>query len=331
MKTNVQGLLDIASKLGPEGEVVSAVTLGAMAISESWGGVADAIKGGAVGMEKGAAIAGAVASSIAAVGNIMAAQSAAKVAGIDKEIKAEQKRDGKSQASLAKIASLEKKKEAAKKKAFNQNKKMMMAQTIATTAASIMQSFVNAGGYPLGMPAAIAMGVIGAANLAIIAGSSYEGGGGGTPQASGPSSVSLGKRRNTVDMAKTQGGAGELSYMRGSQGTGGPENFRGAFYGKKHRAAGGDTGYIVGEQGPELFMPDRPGTIVAADDTAAMGGGSAVTFNINAVDATGVEDLLVEQQGNIIGMLRQAANSYGEDFMEDIDTTAIAGSGARRA
>jgi len=78
-------------------------------------------------------------------------------------------------------------------------------------------------------------------------------------------------------------------------------------------------------------MPDRPGTIVPADDTAAMGGGSNVTFNISTVDATGVEDLLAEQQGNIIGMLRQAANSYGEEFMEDIDTTAVSGSSARRA
>ena len=94
---------------------------------------------------------------------------------------------------------------------------------------------------------------------------------------------------------------------------------------------GGATGYVVGEQGPELFMPDRPGTIMPADDTAAMTGGSNVTFNINAIDASGVEDVLTEQQGNIIGMLRQAANSYGQEFFEDVDETIYAAPQARRA
>ena len=46
-----------------------------------------------------------------------------------------------------------------------------------------------------------------------------------------------------------------------------------------------------------------------------------VTFNISAVDATGVEELLLEQRGNLIGMIREASNSYGQTFLEDIDTT----------
>ena len=119
--------------------------------------------------------------------------------------------------------------------------------------------------------------------------------------------------------------------MRGDQGVGGPEDFRSAFYGKRHRATGGNTGYVVGEQGPELFMPDRPGTIVPADDTAAMGGAANVSFTINAIDASGVEDVLSEQQGNIIGMIRQAANSYGEDFLEDLDESTYTSPVARRA
>ena len=137
--------------------------------------------------------------------------------------------------------------------------------------------------------------------------------------------------RDTIDVAKSQSAGGELAYMRGARGTGGPENFRPAFYGKKNRAMGGATGYVVGEQGPELFMPDRPGTIVPADDTATMTGGSNVTFNINAIDASGVEDVLTEQQGNIIGMLRQAANSYGQEFFEDVDETIYTSPQARRA
>ena len=87
-------------------------------------------------MEKGASIAAAAGQAIAQIGAIMAAASQAKIAGIDREIAAEKKRDGKSKESLAKIAKLEKKKEAAKRKAFEQNKKMQMAQTIANTASA---------------------------------------------------------------------------------------------------------------------------------------------------------------------------------------------------
>ena len=69
-------------------------------------------------------------------------------------------------------------------------------------------------------------------------------------------------------------------------------------------------------------MPDRPGTIVPADDTAAMAQGVGnVNININAIDASGVEEVLTQQQGNIIAMIRQAANQTGEDFLEDVDET----------
>ena len=129
----------------------------------------------------------------------------------------------------------------------------------------------------------------------------------------------MGQRRNSVDLASAQSPRGEISYMRGDRGMGGPENFQPAFYGRKNRNYGGSAGYMVGEQGPELFMPDRPGTIIPADDTAALGSPANVTFNINTIDASGVEDVLMAQQGNIIGMLRTAANSYGEDFFESVD------------
>lgn len=122
-------------------------------------------------------------------------------------------------------------------------------------------------------------------------------------------------------MAKSQSASGELAYLRGAQGTGGPERFKRAFYGGRHRAAGGNAGYVVGEQGPELFMPDRPGTIVANDDIDTVAGGSNVTFNINTIDSAGVEDVLTEQQGNIIGMIRSAANEYGDPFLENVDTS----------
>jgi hypothetical protein len=46
-----------------------------------------------------------------------------------------------------------------------------------------------------------------------------------------------------------------------------------------------------------------------------------VNISISALDAAGVEDVLTRQRGNIIGMIREAANSYGEKFLETVDTT----------
>ena len=272
-------------------------------------------------MEKGASIAAAAGQAIGQIGAIMAASSQAKIAGIDQEIAAEKRRDGKSQESLARIAKLEKKKEAAKRKAFEQNKKMQMAQTVANTASAVMQSFVNAGGYPLGMPMAIAMGAIGAAQLAVIAGTSYQGGGSSGGGAI-PSSVSVGSRQNTVDLGRATSPAGELAYARGESGIGtGMTNFRPtpAFTGTKYRANGGNTAFMVGEQGPELFVPDRQGSIVPSDEVPNVGNNINVNFSINAVDGPSVENMLLGQRGNIIGMIREAANETGETFLESVN------------
>ena len=44
------------------------------------------------------------------------------------------------------------------------------------------------------------------------------------------------------------------------------------------------------------------------------------------MDASGVENLLVEQRGNIIRMIREAANDTGERFLETVDTQAYGSS-----
>ena len=325
MQTAIGPMVESLKQLGPEGELVASVAQGALAIGESWATASEKIKNASGSMEKGAAIATAIGQTMSQIGNIMNAASNARIAGIDKEIAAEKKRDGKSKESLAKIKQLEKKKEQEKRKAFERNKKMQMAQTIINTAAAIMEASPN-------IPMMILMGIMGAAQLAVISGTSYQGGGSSEAGAAVPSSVALGKRTEKSDLSKSQSARGELAYFRGDQGIGGPENFRPAFGGRKHYATGGNMGYVVGEQGPELFMPERPGTIVPADDTAAvMGGTTNVTFSINAIDASGVEEVLAQQQGNIIGMIRTAANSYGEEFMEDLDETTYTAPVARRA
>jgi len=68
----------------------------------------------------------------------------------------------------------------------------------------------------------------------------------------------------------------------------------------------GNTPYLVGERGPEIFTPGRTGTITPN----AQSGGKPVnvTFNINATDASGFDQLLQTRKPMIIGMVRQAVH-----------------------
>jgi len=307
------------AKMGPEGEFMSSAISGFLTLGES---MQTAMEGGKISMQEGLSVA---ATAVTAMSGIFAAQAKAKVAGVDKEIAAERKRDGKSKQSLAKIAALEKKKESIKKKAFEKEKKMKMASVIISTAQAVAGS-IAASPATLGMPMVAINLAMGLAQLAAIKSTSYEGGGSAASAggaASSPSSVSQGERSNSVDLSKSQSAVGELGYARGREGLGNANNFKPAFTGARYRAAGGSTGFMVGEQGPELFMPDTPGTIVPAGDTAAAGGaGSNVSFNISAMDSAGVEDVLIRQRANIIAMIRESANQVGDTFLENVDTAS---------
>ena len=61
-------------------------------------------------------------------------------------------------------------------------------------------------------------------------------------------------------------------------------------------AAGGsiraNQSYVVGEKGPELFLPNTSGTMIPNNKLGAMGGATSVTYNINAVDASSFRDLV---------------------------------------
>ena len=56
----------------------------------------------------------------------------------------------------------------------------------------------------------------------------------------------------------------------------------------------GNRAYIVGEKGPEMFMPATAGTIIPNNQLAmaGAGGGTNVTYNINAVDASSFRSLV---------------------------------------
>ena len=323
LKAVLAPAMESLAELGPDGEMLNGVIGGAIAIADAYTMMGSNIQKAGDSMGANAAQAQFAASSLSAVGDMMTAKSAAQVAGIDKEIAAEKRRDGKSKDSLAKIAALEKKKETMERKAFAKNKKVQMAVTVANTAASMMAAVAAPpiGLGPLaGIPLAVAMGAMGALQLATISGTSYSGGSSSAGEGTVPKAISVGSRSNSVDLASSNSASGELAYLRGQSGTGNAENFRPAFSGARYRAAGGaTTGFVVGEQGPELFVPETPGTIVPNDE-AGQGRPMTVEFNISAVDGASVENLLLDQRGSIISMLREAANSYGEDFFETVDT-----------
>jgi tape measure domain-containing protein len=72
---------------------------------------------------------------------------------------------------------------------------------------------------------------------------------------------------------------------------------------------GGQT-YMVGESGPELFTPSTTGSITRNGD---LGGGGAVnvTFNIQANDTSGFDDLLMSRRGLIRSVISDAMLESG--------------------
>ena len=75
-------------------------------------------------------------------------------------------------------------------------------------------------------------------------------------------------------------------------------------------AVQGGKAYMVGEKGPEMFVPNQSGNIVPNNQI-----GNAqpvnVNFNINTVDARGFNELLVNSRGLIVNMINSAVNEKG--------------------
>lgn len=73
----------------------------------------------------------------------------------------------------------------------------------------------------------------------------------------------------------------------------------------------GNTPYIVGERGPELFVPTNNGSIIPNNQLNG-GGGTNINFNIQANDATGFDDLLIQRRGMITQFVRDAMQETGQ-------------------
>jgi hypothetical protein len=69
---------------------------------------------------------------------------------------------------------------------------------------------------------------------------------------------------------------------------------------------------IVGEAGPELFVPDQAGTVIPNNQLSMGGKPVTVNFNINTVDARGFNELLVNSRGVLVNIINSAVNEKGK-------------------
>jgi len=88
-------------------------------------------------------------------------------------------------------------------------------------------------------------------------------------------------------------------------------------------AEGGKTGanqpIVVGEKGPEIFVPNSSGTVIPNHDigmnTGSSGGGGdniEVTFNINTIDSSNFNQLITSRQDLIIGLINRGLAERGK-------------------
>ena len=99
---------------------------------------------------------------------------------------------------------------------FNREKAMKMTSIVISTAEAVVKSLAENGGAPVGIPFAIATGALGAAQLAVVAASKYQGGtapsmpsfagGGGSTGASGEQFAPIAPTQVTTETAGLLGG-----------------------------------------------------------------------------------------------------------------------------
>ena len=316
----------MADSIGPGGDLVPNIITGINSIGSAYQDLNDVLASDDASLAKRIEAYADVAMSVTnTLSSVLNSASQSRIAQIDKEIAAEQARDGKSAESLAKISALEKRKDAEARKSFNTNKKLMMAQAVISTAAAVAGALAAppVPGSPWNIAMAAMMGGLGAAQLAIIAGTSYSGGASSASNVtSATPTLSIGKRGESVDLARNNANAGgEIGYLRGAKGIGrnaSDYNVIGSAYGGDLPRGYGNTAFAVGEHGPEIITPETPITVRPMSDSPAAAPVSA-EININTLDARGVEEILYGQRGNIIGMLREAANANGQSFLEDVN------------
>ena len=118
--------------------------------------------------------------------------------------------------------------------------------------------------------------------------------------------------RKTVELAIEKLITKEKQKQASLSGGGGLFSFASSFF--SGRASGGSVQkgqpYMVGERGAELFIPNQSGQIQQSA-RGGSGGATTVNFNINTVDASGFDELLVRNRGTITALINNAVNERG--------------------
>jgi len=71
---------------------------------------------------------------------------------------------------------------------------------------------------------------------------------------------------------------------------------------------------VVGENGPEMFIPNSTGQITQS--ARGTGGGETnVNFTINATDVRGVKELLIDNRATIVNVINSALNEKGKEAL----------------
>ncbi len=110
-------------------------------------------------------------------------------------------------------------------------------------------------------------------------------------------------RKQTKEQEKQNKAKGTAMLMSGN-----PMGFLGFM--AKGGAVSKDRPIMVGENGPELFVPNQTGQITQSA-RGTNSGATTVNFNINTVDASGFEELLVRSRGTITQLINSAVNERG--------------------
>lgn len=242
-----------------------------------------------------------IASGMQTVSSMIQFSTSQQVSAIDAAIAAEQKRDGKSEASKAKLKKLEAEKlkiqqDAAKK------------QIIIQTAVAVMQA-ATAVPYPFSIPLMVAAGLAGA--LALAQASSASGMSSIADSGADTTSyLTLGERQKNIDVSMSAN-AGELSYIRGDQGIGGANSF-------VPRAEGGNmypgVSYQMGEHGTEVITPMVPMKVTPNDElknSSNSTSGRPIILNISTMDAASFRDFATSNSGALRDAVELALNENG--------------------
>jgi len=96
---------------------------------------------------------------------------------------------------------------------------------------------------------------------------------------------------------------------------GGIGGFFGGFFANGGAVSKGQP-IVVGERGPEMFIPNSTGQITqSARGTSGGNGTTNINFNISATDVRGIKELLIDNRATIVNAVNSALNEKGKEAL----------------